>query len=74
MKFSSQFGHSLKWISIPSRIIMLVILPLIVFSQLSCEKEDVSIASSFYTPLELDDWEVSTPEEQGLVSALIKEM
>lgn len=74
MKSSSQFGLSLKWISIPSRIIMLLMLPLIVFSQLSCEKEDASITSSFYTPLELDDWEVSSPEEQGLDSALVKEM
>jgi len=74
MKSSSPFGLSLKWKSIPSRIIMVVLLPLIVISQLSCEKKDAPITSSFYTPLELGDWEVSTPEDQGLDSALVKEM
>lgn len=47
---------------------------LILFFYSSCEKERITITSSFYAPLELDDWEASTPEDHGLDTVLVKEM
>jgi CubicO group peptidase (beta-lactamase class C family) len=40
----------------------------------ACEKGEEDITSSFFTPLDLDDWEVSTPGAQGLDTTRIKEM
>jgi hypothetical protein len=53
---------------------MLVMLPLIVFSQLSCDKADASITSSFYTPLELDDWETMDPLKSQITIRQILKM
>lgn len=40
----------------------------------ACEKEVDTINGSYFAPLELDDWEVSTPEDQNLDTTIIKEM
>lgn len=40
----------------------------------ACEKELVMVNSSYFTPLESGDWEVSSPNEQGLDTVMIQEM
>lgn len=57
--------------SLVFRITMLLLISTFLFS---CEKEKNRISSSFYTPLELDDWEVSKPEDTGLDSVTIKQL
>lgn len=52
-------------------LIMALLFAVLIFS---CEKEKYQIDSSYYTPLELDDWDVCTPEAQGLDTAFINEM
>lgn len=41
---------------------------------MACEKEEDIVYSSYYTPLELGDWAVSSPGDQGLDTVMIKEM
>lgn len=74
MRSYSRNGCSFKRTFAPSRICIIVLLPLIIFFQSSCEKERISITRSFYAPLKLDDWEVSAPEDHGLDTVLVKEM
>ena len=55
------FGIDLSW------VLLLVFLS-------ACEKEADTINGSFFVPLELGDWEVSTPEDQNLDTTIVKEM
>jgi CubicO group peptidase (beta-lactamase class C family) len=57
---------------IPSFAIILGILSFTFF--IACERNAESISNSYYAPLELDDWEVSTPEDQDLDASIIQEM
>ncbi len=41
---------------------------------MSCEKDADTIDGSYFAPLELNDWEISTPNDQDLDTTIIKEM
>ena len=53
---------------------MLAMLSLIALFPSSCQKESTPVTDSFYAPLELGDWEVSTPGDQGLDTVPVNEM
>ncbi|MEN8229809.1 MAG: serine hydrolase [Bacteroidota bacterium] len=74
MKLSPKYKSSLKRAIHPSKFRLPALLLLVIYCHFSCEKEHVTITSSFYAPLELDDWDVSTPEDQGLDTTDVKEM
>ncbi len=64
LSYSTRRRHSLLF-----TIVILVILAL-----LGCGPSPEDLATADYTPLERNDWEVSTPEEQGLDPRLVAEL
>lgn len=57
-----------------SGIIPLLMVFVLAMNLSSCKKEPNPIDSSYYAPLELEDWAVSTPDEMGLDTSLINSM
>ena len=66
-KSMKPFIHSARWV-------MLTVLLLSIVSGCESSPSDEELAEVDYTPLQRDDWVVSTPEEQGLDPELVAEL
>jgi CubicO group peptidase (beta-lactamase class C family) len=67
------FKHFARWVIIAA-IILSILAGCDSSNILDTSPSDEELAAVDYTPLERDDWEVSTPEGQGLDSDLVAEL
>jgi len=67
------YNHSIQWV-ISAVLILLILAGCDSINILGSSPSDEDLAAIEYTPLQGDDWEVSTPETQGLEPELVAKL